>query len=647
MPSLSLKIPAKSDKERMILRELSVRVRASTRELTNKHKAWLEAENEILAYLPEREVDTKRRALRENGLPQYTTIKIPYTYAVLMSAHTYLTSVFMGRSPILQYTGRHGESQQKVQAMEALAEYQILVGAHLVPLYTWLYDAGKYGLGVLGLYWEDRIERVSSIEAKPVLDIFGQPTGKVEKVQTTIEAKTYSGNKIYNIQPWDFLWDVRYPARDYQKGEYCALRFSLSWNECKRRERKGYYINLNEIGPGQTGDLYAAGNEGDGLRKTETTSHSFNSWDDQSGTALKHPQIVKGYEVYVELIPSEWGLSDSDYPEKWVFTCTADFSRLIGVTPLGALHSKFPVHILPLDCEAYGLITRGFPEILTPIQQTVDWLVNSHFYNVRAALNNKYIVDPSRVVMKDVLDPLPGGVVRLKPSAYGQDPRLAMHQLTVTDVTQNNIRDSQVMFGIGERTVGINDQIMGMINGGGRKTATEIRTSTTFGVNRLKTIAEWFSAVGFDPYSQMMVQNTQQYYTGEQQYKVAGDLLLNAGKTFMTVTPDSIAGFYDYVPVDGTLPIDRFAQTNLWKELMAQSQRMPQLAMGYDWVGIFEWVAQLAGLKNISQFKVQIAPDALLQQQAAAGNVVPLPPGGPQRTNLNEPKQIPNMGATG
>src|SRR5690606_26811432 len=161
-----------------------------------------------------------------------------------------------------------------------------------------------------------------------------------------------------------------------------------------------------------------------------------------------------------------------------------------GVQPHGAYHCKYPYQTLVMEAEGYGLIPRGIPQTLEPVQNTIDWLINSHFYNVRAVLNNKLVVDPSRVVMKDVLNPLPGGVVRLKPEAYGSDPKLAISQLTVGDVTQNHLRDLQMMYGVGERTVGVNDQIMGMLATGGRKTATEVRTSTSFGVNRLKTVSE-------------------------------------------------------------------------------------------------------------------------------------------------------------
>jgi len=264
------------------------------------------------------------------------------------------------------------------------------------------------------------------------------------------------------------------------------------------------------------------------------------------------------------------------------------------------------------------------------------------------------IVDPSRIVMKDMLDPKPGKIVRLKPAAYGTDVKMAWGQVQVNDVTQNNLRDFQVMLGIGERAVGINDQIMGMLQSGGRKTATEVRTSTSFGVNRLKTTAEWFSAVGFDPVATMLVQNTQQYYDMEQQFRVAGDLLQSAGPAFLQVNPEMISGFYDYVPVDGTMPIDRYAQVNLWLQMFSQIRTMPEIMFQYDMAGIFEWVAQLAGLKNITRFKIQLAPEQQLMLKAQAGNVVPMKrPGGggaaPPSSGSTSPAglQIPGMGAAG
>lgn len=655
MPGLTMKIPHKSDVEKAILGEIRQRVKSSQRRLQDYEAAWRAAEEKILAYLPERQVDSLRRTSRENGLPQYTTIQIPYSYAVLLSAHTYFTSVFLGRNPVLQYSARHGESMQQVQAVEALHDYQMLVGSMLGPFYTWLYDAGKYGLGVVGNYWEDRYDHISQITSQPVLDILGNPTGATEKIRSTHRARTYSGNTLYNLQPWDFLFDVRYSVRDFQRGEYCGCRRKLSWNEIKRREANGYYMNIAELAQKYSPAPESITSQGsDQLNRPDTFEQV--TGEDRTTLTMKHPAQVGTYEMFVELIPKDWRLGPSDYPEKWVFTVPDDYSVLMGAQPHGALHCKYPYSVLTMEPEAYGLIPRGMPQVLEPVQNTIDWLLNSHFYNVRAALNNRVIVDPSRVVMKDVMDPLPGGVIRLKPEAYGTGTEGVVTQMQVTDVTQNHLRDLQMMYGIGERAVGVNEQIMGALNTGGRKTATEIRTSTTFGVNRLKTVSEYFSATGVDPLSQMLLQNTQQYYDQEQKFRIAGDLMNGAGQGFMMVNPESILGFYDFVPVDGTFPIDRYAQANLWRELMAQVRQMPEIALQYDFGRMFEWVAQLAGLKNITQFRTQVVPDQQAMMQAKLGNIVPLGGGrqprrsqgsGGQPGGVPEPGQVGGNGPTG
>ncbi|HWU40345.1 MAG TPA: hypothetical protein VN203_22075, partial [Candidatus Acidoferrum sp.] len=44
---------------------------------------------------------------------------------------------------------------------------------------------------------------------------------------------------------------------------------------------------------------------------------------------------------------------------------------------------------------------------------------------------------------------------------------------------------------------------------------------------------------------------------------------------------------------------------------------------------VFTHVAQLGGIRNINQFKVQVVPDAVLAAQMGAGNVIPLR--GPQQ----------------
>lgn len=601
-----------------LLKRIQARLRLAEREHANQYDKWQRAEELTLAYLPEQELDGERRRKRERGTPTYTTIQVPYAYAVLMTAHTYWTSVFFARTPVHQYSGRHGEGEQQVQALEALIAYQVEVGEMMGPYYIWLYDAAKYGHGILGTYWADEIISYGSIgrvETSP---------GVFEIMQTNMELPGYKGNRVYNVSPYDFMHDPRVPLHRFQDGEFCAARCRLGWDRIIERKLQGYYVNTDKL------------KEHVGTDKSSTNGSSMlgrpnfakTYWDDETEES-KHPAGSVLWEVYVKLIPSEWDLGTSNYPQKWCFTITEDLDLLIGASPLGLIHGKFPFDVLEAEIEGYGLYSRGIPEIIEPIQNTMDWLLNTHFYNVRASLNNQFLVDPSKLVIKDTKKSGPGFVWRLRPEAYGSDLRAMFMQIPVSDVTRGNIADLQEMLRLGERTLGINEQIMGALSGTQRKTATEVRQSTGFGVNRLKTVTEYMSAVGFAPHSQKLVQNSQQLYDASAKLRRVGDLAMDAGMGFLDVGPDDISGFFDFVPVDGTLPVDRMAQANLWKEILMGLTRMPpQIAMQYDVGKIFAWTAQLSGLKNINQFKVQVLPPGVAPSAGAiplGGNVVPGP----------------------
>jgi hypothetical protein len=268
-----------------------------------------------------------------------------------------------------------------------------------------------------------------------------------------------------------------------------------------------------------------------------------------------------------------------------------------------------------------------------------------------------FIVDPSKIIMKDMSDPMPGKLIRLRPEAYGTDVRTAAHQFQVVDVTQAHMRDVPVIIQVMQRLVGVTDNIMGLVNPGGRKTATEVRTSSTLGINRLKTNAEYMSAMGFSPLAMAALQNTQQFYDDRQKLRVAGDLIRQQDG-FVDVTPEGITGFYDYLPVDGTLPLDRFAMANLQREILNDALAIPGIGEGLDILGFISHIAQLSGVKNFDRFliRAQTQPDQQLLDAARAGNVVPIGGQGGGRTagrseedlaRVSEPGQVTGMGTTG
>ncbi len=601
-------------------------------------------EEQYRAYIPTQVKDTERKNAREvSGLPQYTTIEIPYSYAQILAAHTYITTVFLSRDPIFQFSGRHGEGQQAEQCIEALMAYQTLVGQMLVPLYVWLLDPMKYGYGIVGHHWDTEIIRVRQREEiQPQLFGVAIP-GLKPTVQDVIkEIPGYSGNRLYNVRPQDWIPDPRVPISQFQRGEFCARYVELANSEFNTGVRSGKYFNNEAL----QDDAWRGSTDSEGdLSRNPGSSKvsnlpSTNTVDRQSELT----KVIKGYEIYVRLSPKSWKLAPESREEIWVFTRRND-GLLIGAQPLGNLHGKFPFDVIEDEVDGYNLFTKSSLEMIKPLNDVMTWLVNTHFYNVRATLNNQFVIDPSMIVMKDLENPSPGLMLRLKPAAYGRDVRMAVSQLQTVDVTGGHMRDLQTVADMVQRATGISDNIMGMVNTGGRKTATEVRSSSTFGVNRLKTKAEYYGAMGFGPLAQKLLQNTQQYYDMDRKFRIVGDLAQYA-PNFAQITPESIAGFFDFIPVDGTMPVDRYAQANLWQALMGQMRNFPQIMMNYDVAKIFGWVAGLAGLKNVSQFRVQVVPDATLANSAQAGNSIPLS-GKVDLTAVNEPGQIAGMGTTG
>jgi hypothetical protein len=627
-------IPKKSKLHQTILTEFRHRLRMAQQAQSTRLDAWSDAEDAMMSYVPTSEIDALHKNKRKDGMPTYTTIAVPYNYATLLSAHTYYTSVFLSRSPVLQVSGRHGESQQSEMGMEALLDYQIGTGGNLVPLFAWLLDPGKYGIGWLGHHWDE--EKTTVVQYRDQAQtILGFATGKIERVRVEEEVITYAGHRFFNLRPQDAFPDPRVPAQDFQKGEF-FIRFTQSgMHKAKQKKANGQYYNLEYIttGGATTPNLRDEGSPRVTLPNTKGTSGDIYG---KSG----EPSYINLHEFHWDIVPNEWGVGKSSKMQKMVFTI-ANETTIVSCQPLGVLSGKFPFDVMEHEIDAYPLFKRGLMEVMDPLNKTMEWLFNSHFYNVRAALNNQFIVDPSRVVMKDLENPEPGKLIRLKPMAYGSDTRSALTQLPVGDMTRSHVNDSQMVAELLQRVSGVNDTVMGM-TGGGRKTATEVRSSTTFGINRLKTNCEYFSAMGFSPMTQKLVQGTQQMYDMTQKYRIVGNLA-QYGNKFMEVNPELIAGFYDYVPVDGSLPVDRFAQANLWKEIMAGMAQDPQIRGTYDFAKIFGYVAHLGGIHNIDQFKIQVQDQGRIDQQVQAGNMV----SSKEIENLNEPGQIPGMGPTG
>lgn len=624
MPLIGLDIRYGTPQHNKIVDAVRARWQLCKDRSSHKYDRWQESEEQFLTYLPLSEADRLRKEKRKEGKPSYVTIEIPYSYSQLLAAHTYDAAVFLGRSPIHQFSGRHVQTEDAVTALEAVIDYQATVGQLIQSYYVWLMDRRKYGCGIVGTYWDEEYAYVSQFIDKPATWAgMALPLAKPKRVKETKKVKTYDGNRVYNIRPYDFIFDPRVTLSNFQKGEFAGVYREVGWNTIAKKEESKEFINVDVLAKTKPSNWWRErGTSQMEIPNRENASDPMTASVD-STDPTKNLAVVELCEMVIELIPKDWKLGLSSSPEKWLFVVGNDKVLLLA-RPLGLLHNKFPFAVGEMEIEGYGLFKRSMLEILRPYNDVMTWLINTHFHNIRKALNDQLVFDPSRITVTDLKNGEEGRLIRMKEAAYGTDWRQAIGQLQVGDVTQAHMRDLPIMMDMAQKIVGVNDNFMGSLNSGGRKTATEVRQSNTGAMGRLKTEAEFFSVQGFGPMAQMLVQQSQQFYQGDQFFRIAGSLMNSRSQRLVQVTPDMIAGAYDFIPVDGTLPIDRFAQAALWKDIMTTMAGIPPLMMQFDLGAVFEHVAQLGGIKNLAGFKLQITDQDKLNAQIQAGNVIPM-----------------------
>ena len=610
----NLRIDPSSPLHSELLQRLLSRYNIARAHIQANAQRWQDADKLFTAYLPKSVDEALREQDRRLTGRQYPVrIEVPYSYAMLMAAHTYWATVFLSRTPVFQYMARTGDLDPDAPlAVEALIDYQLSKSHSLPALYYWLLDAPRYGYGVLGCYWDVRYKNIATIERHPpVLErIFGKRARRVIK-----RVLDFEGNVLFNVRPHDFLIDPRVPVWRFQDGEFCGRIVSVTISDLLEGADAGKYMNVEAIRQGR--DAFSP--QAIDRMPTGVPQHEI---PEQSGTApysidKQDPGLIELIELFVRVVPKRWGLGNTNSPEIWRFTI-ANRSTIIEARPFNAMHGRFPFFVLPYELDPYVSSPRSMLDVCKDLNYLISWLFNSHIQNVRAALNNQFVVDPTAINLKDFEHGGEGLLIRLRPEAWGKDVRTAIMQLPVADVTRTHLQDVQVVEQIMQRVTGINDQIMGLLSPGGRKTATEVRASTNFGINRLKTQAEFFSAVGFSPLARVMLQNAQQYLSQEWRLRVRWR------DEVVTVSPESVVGDFDFVPVDGTMPVDRYAQATLWTQLLQQLAQTGAIQQ-FDVLGIVNHIAQLMGVKSLEKFKVQVKPDEEVLNAAARGELVGAP----------------------
>lgn len=597
------------------------RAREARNEISKRFSSWREIDRTLTTYIPLKDHEEK---LKKKDASKPVSIVFPYSYSMLEALLTYLTMAFF-QDPIFQYEGLEDDDTIGAMLMELVIRLHCV--KHKVPLniHTALRDALCYGVGVSIPGWRTTYGRrpiKSSIVTES--DLGTETSHQVDMVDTML----FEGNELSNIDPYMWLPDPAAASSDIQSGEFNGWIDRDNYMNMLSEENQpnSNLFNVKYLRSRKDKRSSLALDQSDREKR-----HGGSSDQHRSMTDSTNP--VDNIKMYINLIPKEWKLSDSEYPEKWYFELASD-DVIVACERADHNHGMYPVSVASPEFDGYSITPIGRMEVLYGLQHTLDFLFNSHVSNVKKAINDMLVVDPFLVNIEDLKDPQPGKLIRLRRPAWGRGVDKVVQQLGVQDITRANIADSAYITQWMDRISGADQSMQGALRQSGpeRLTSAEFQGTRGSAVSRLQRMAMLISMQYMQDIGTMFAVHTQQYMSQETYVRIVGQHAEQLKKTFgkdkTRVNPYDLAVNYDLIIRDGSIPGGNFSQS--WIEMFKIISGSPELMQQFDVTRIFMYIAGQLGAKNVEDFKRnmsqiqgQTMPDNQVQAEAQKGNLVP------------------------
>lgn len=612
-----------NDQHDKLLGMIMVRARESYNVMQRRHKDWRSIDKVLRAYVPADAED-------EDEFPQ---IVIPQSYATLETLLTYMSAAFL-QDPIMDYEGNGPEDALGARLLTRIIQQQNRKFNNSLALHTQWRDSFAYGVGSVSPVWERKMGFKTVVEETGFRSwVRKQFISTGEERRRSEWQLLFEGNKLENIDPYKMLPDPNVSAHEVQEGEFFGWIDPTNYMNLRSRERvdSDFIFNvqyLKHFTP-----------------RTSITADSHTSGRSRNEDAHEGTNPADIIWMYVDLIPAQWGLGSSEFPEKWLFGVAGD-KVIISAMPLGLDHQKFPVTVAAPDYDGYSPHPVSRLGVIHDLQQLTDFLYTSHIANVKKVVNDMLVVDPSLVNIYDVNDPRAGKIIRMRRRAWGKGGiDEAIKQLNVQDVTQQHVGDSQIIGDIMRQVSGAQDNLQGrMQKRTTRMSASEFQGIRSSSLSRLEKDARVISAQSIMPLANLMASQTMQLMEEETYIKAVGDLEEQLKGVFdvepelgrVKVNPLDLVVDYDVTAHDGSIPGSEDVETwvNLF-QIMAQNE---QIGQQFDMPRVFRHIAQQMGARNLEEFmrkaeegpNPQVMEDEEVERQRDRGNIRPATNGEPQ-----------------
>lgn len=630
---MDMDLHPESEQHGLVLERLLRLIQASKSVMQNRYPDWREIDRTLTNYIP--------AEFNEDGSVTKKTKRemiIPVTYAVYETMLAQLMASFADM-PIFRYEHVGPEDYRGALLLEKDVENQGVYFKHQLSVHTLLSDTLKYGMAIVYPHWVVEKGRRLKRKEKTFFGLSGFLSGSTGPEKKLEYGVVYAGNKIDNIDPYNFIPDPNVPIHKLKESEYAGWQVRTNKTSLLEEERENTDIfNVRYIG-------------GQGLK----SRHYYTERDEKTDTGVERADTSTSRPVdrtylFVKLIPASWGIGKKTYPELWLFEIAGD-ELIIGAHPMNLPHSEIPLAVCATDFDGHSISPVSRLEVNYGIQTVIDFLFSSRFENVKRTLQGMYVVNPWLINMKDMTKPGAGKLIRLRRQAFEKNALdQAVKQLEVQDVTAGHLQDGLLMIDQMYRATGVNENMQGFMRyRGERKSATEARGAQMGSVTRVDRMVRVAAVMCFQDLARMCALNTQYFRDEVTHAKIMGRLEKDLEKEFggelkqgrITIKPEDLWIDFDVVPHDGSvIGVDQ-AQAGLnLLQIIAQNQ---EVAMQFDIPRLVMFIARNMGMRNLQDFtktqeEIQGQLNEALQRDIARAQAGGGPSGGGASPNQQLPQ---------
>ena len=590
------------EEERRIVDYVKSCVDMSYHKISKRYEHWKEADRAHDVYVPPEATEFREKAV------------IADTRAVADTVLTYLMAALAGRNPMFQLEGLNRSSRKVASILERVLHSQMRRTAGEARLAQLLLDSIRYGFAPTKIIWDPKTNQNQIVNFDP-RRVFPDPRvswGDWERWQYVVFTDYVSYNTLMSTGLYPKL------------KKHTSLRHRTapprnSWNAHRWYKEEGRGLNIDPASPNQR----------------ERMDHAYFTLGDARVTDECWVRFA-GYEIGIPSIEQIWMV---------ITILDEQICIRMQLNPYG---QQFPVVIGGLYNDSHKTWGQSLYDLMLPMHDIATWLLRSRIDNVQAALNNLIFVDPTQVMVPDLIDRNPWGVVRTMP---GTKPGDGVFIAQVPDVTRGHWNDIQAMSELKQRVSSASDAQQGMPTPDVR-TATEIARLTQLGSQRLGVLSRVISATTIRPMVRMMTANIQDAIDIDGSIKIDQDAMPSqladlVQDGYIDYGAGDLQGKIDYLVIDGTLPVEPTRNAETWMN-MIQIMSQTGLNMEYKVGKIAEEAIRALGISDLDQFRISdeerqqgaspsqqlalmekmrgasVQPQEQIAREVEAGNLIPM-----------------------